>query len=124
MRSQFSTLNNSLGIVQTDFVWNLGNSHLVLIIETDQMLAKEIDARVRGNTLILEAPLLSDYEMPFKTHLIGQELRKEIEEGYSDIGISEVKLKPGYQYSLITCEVVEPKLIKVIFEFRSLAATA
>ena len=110
--------------MQTDFVWNLNKSHLVVIIETDRMLAREIDARIRDNTLVLEAPLISSYEMPYKTHLIGQELRKEIEEGYGEIGISEVRLKPGYQYSLITCEVVEPKLIKVIFEFRSLAASA
>jgi len=122
MKSQFSTLNNSLGIVHTESIWNLKNSHLVLIIETDKMLDKEIDARLKGNRLILEAPLILSYEMPYRTHLIGQELRKEIEFGSGEIGISEIEMKPGYQYSLITCQVVEPKLIKVIFEFRSMAA--
>ena len=49
------------------------------------------------------------------TLLIQSSLENEI----SVVGASEVELKPGYQYSILSCRLVKPRQIQVIFEFRS-----
>ena len=86
-------------------------------MDTSQMIGNEIKALLKGNSLILEAPIISSYGKPFRTHLLGQEFRDEIEEGFAVIGFSEVKLKYGYDYHLISCKAIGPKMIKVILGF-------
>lgn len=81
------------------------------------MINREIKAILKGNRLILEAPLISSYNKPFRTHLIGREIRNEFEEGLTVIGFSELKLKSGYNYHLISCQAIDSKLIKVILGF-------
>lgn len=119
MISQFSSSGNSLGIMFSHSSWDLIRSQMTLLIETDQSLKDEIDARMNDNLLILEAPLDSYYDRPIRTHLVGQEILNSFENGLSVVGSSEVELKPGYQYSILSCRLVNSRQIQVIFEFRS-----
>ncbi len=45
MINQFLTSGNSLGIIQSNYFWDLEMSHLTLLIETDQMFKDEIEAK-------------------------------------------------------------------------------
>ncbi len=117
LRHQFSKSGNSLGIGNTNFIWDHKRSQLILIMETSKMVSRDIRALLKGNSLILEAPLISSYNKPFRTHLIGQDIRDEFEDGFMVIGFSEVKLKYGYKYHFISCQAIDSKMIKVILGF-------
>jgi hypothetical protein len=86
-------------------------------METTQMIDRDIRAFLKGNSLLLEAPLISSYNKPFRTHHLGQKNREEYEEGLTLIGFSEIKLKHGYKYHLISCQAFDSKMIKVILGF-------
>ena len=118
LRQQISKSSNSLGIGNTNFIWDRKKHQLVLIIETSQMVSSDINAILKGNRLILEAPLISSYNKPFRTHLIDKENCDEIEEGLTIIGFTEVRMKSGYKYQLISCQVIDSRLIKVILGFK------
>ncbi len=118
MRSQFLTPRDSLGIVHTDSLWDNNRKQIVYIIKTGQMVTREIEVSLKGNMMILEAPLVASYDKPFRTHKVGKELRNEVEEGLTVIGFSEFKLKPGYHYTVMSSQVINPNLIKVILGFR------
>jgi hypothetical protein len=87
-------------------------------METHQMVGREIKAILKGNRLILEAPVISSYTKPFRTHLIDKANRDEIEDGLMLIGFTEVTLKSRYKYHLISCQAINSKLIKVVLGFR------
>ena len=97
LRQHISNSSNSLGIGNTNFIWDQKKHQLVLIIETNQMVSRDINATLKGNRLILEAPLISSYNKPFRTHLIDKENSDEIEEGLMIIGFTEVRMKSGYK---------------------------
>jgi hypothetical protein len=87
------------------------------MMNINRVINGEIKAYLKGNRLILEAPLISSYNKPFRTHLIGREYIDALEEGLTVIGFSEVKLNYGYRYRLLSCQAIEPKLIKVVLGF-------
>jgi hypothetical protein len=118
VRHHFSPSANTLGIRNTNFIWDRKRQQLVLIIETDQMDSQDINAFLKGNSVILEAPLMSSYNKPFRTHLVKQKNDDDFEEDLMVIGFSEVKLKPGYIYHLISCQAIDSKILKVILGFR------
>ena len=117
LNHQLLKTENTLGIGNLTFIWDLDKEQLVLIMDTNKNISTEIKALLKGNSLLLEAPLVSSYNKPFRSHLIGQELRDEIEDGFTGIGFSEVKLKYGYNYHLISCLAIDPKMIKVVLGF-------
>jgi len=78
-----------------------------------------LKAFLKGNILLLEAPLISSYNKPFRMHHLGQKNREEYEEGLTLIGFSEIKLKPGYSYRLISYQVHDSNMIEVILGFKS-----
>ena len=114
---QFLGSGNTLGIGNTNFIWDQKKGQLILIMETDQMVDKDIRAFLKGNSLFLEAPLLSSYSKPIRTHHMGRNKGKEFEEELTLIGVSEIKLKHGYQYHLVSCQAIDWKMIKVILGF-------
>jgi hypothetical protein len=117
LRHQFSKSENALGIGNLRYFWDQNKKQLDLLMDTHYLINNEIRAYLKGRRLILEAPLISSYTKPFRTHLIGKENSDELEEGLTLLGFSEVKLKYGYNYQLISCQVIEPKLIKVVLGF-------
>lgn len=118
LRQQISKSSNPLGIVNTNFIWDREKHQLILIMEASQLVSRDINAILKGNRLILEAPLISSYSKPFRTHLIDKENSDEIEDGFMLIGFTEVTLKSGYKYQLISYQVIDSRLIKVILGFR------
>jgi len=116
---QFSNSENALGIGNLRYFWDQHTKQLDVLMDTHCLINSEIKAHLKGHRLILEAPLDLSYNKPFRTHLIGKENSNEIEEGLTLIGFSEIKLKYGYTYQLISCQAIEPKLIKVVLKFSS-----
>jgi len=114
---QFLKSENALGIGNLTFIWDHNKNQLILIMDTDRVINSDINASLKGNRLILEAPLISYGDTPFRTHLMGNKYSDEFEEELTVIGFSEVKLKYGYHYHLISCQVTEPKIIKVVLGF-------
>ena len=112
-------LNNPLGISRVNSIWDNQRKHLILLVECRQMFGKEVSPIVKDTKLILESTLEPSWDKPMRTHLIEREIRDEFENGTLDIGFSEVKLKPGYQYSIVSFQVIDSSLIKVILRYRS-----
>ena len=115
---QFLTSRVSLDIVQTESLWDKHRKQIVYIIKTNQMVIGEIDVRLEGNIMTLEASQVSSYDKPLRTHNVGKENRNEIEEGLSGISFSEFNLKPGYQYALISSQLINPNLVRVVLGFK------
>ncbi len=120
MAAHFSTTKESLGVVHTDSIWISLKRHLVLIVETNQMITGEIEVLLNDDTMTIEAPLLSSNDKPFGMHKGVQESRTDVEDGLTAIGLSAIRLKPGYEYTHISSEVIDSNLIKVILEYKAL----
>ena len=119
---QFSNSENSLGIRNLTYIWNPERMQVIILMDVSESISKDINAILKGNRLILEAALTSSFDKPFKTHLIGQQSREELEDEFTVIGFSEVSLRYGYHYSLISCQAIEPKMIKLILAYTDLTA--
>lgn len=105
---------NYLGIRKIDRYYDKNNSQLILMVSTAEMLDRELNTFLKEDRLILEAPLQPDYNRPYRTHLVGSDLLNDYENEVSVIGFSEIKLKPGYAYSLVSCQLINPALVKII----------
>jgi hypothetical protein len=117
---QFSISRNPLRVGIVNFIWDHHRRQLILIMESEQSFSREVTPLLKDNTLILEAPLVPTYEKPVRSHLIGRQAQDDLENGTADIGFSEIKLKPGYQYTIISSEVMDSRLFKVILGYRVL----
>jgi hypothetical protein len=117
---QLSDSGDIMGIGKVNYVWDQRRQHLILLLESNQMFSRDINPVVEEDRLILASPFVSGTDKPIRTHLINREIRDEIEDGILDIGFSEVKLKSGYSYSVASCTMVDPYLLKVILRYRSL----
>jgi hypothetical protein len=117
LRNPFLGSGNSLGIGNPNFLWDQRNSRLILTMESNQIIDRDIRAHVKGNSLLLEAPLLSSYNKPFRTHHLGKKYTEEYEDALTLIGFSEIKLKHGYKYRLISCQVFDTNMIEVVLGF-------
>ena len=120
MAAHFSTTKESLGVVHTNSIWISLKRHLVLIVETNQMIRGEIEVLLNDDTMTIEAPLLSSYDKPLRKHKAVQESRTDVEDGLTVIGLSTIRLKPGYEYTHISSEAIDSNLIKVILEYKVL----
>jgi hypothetical protein len=117
---KFSETENPLGIGKINYLWDLDRSQLVLIMESDQIFNKELNLMIKGSSLMIEAPIIATYNKPLKMRLYDWEIQDDFETGALDIGFSEVQLKPGYHYSLISYQVLDPYLLKVILAYNSI----
>ena len=120
MAAHFSTTKDSLGVVHTDSIWVSERKHLVIMVETSQMITDEIEVLLKDNRMTIETPLVSSYDKPFRMHKVGQESRIDIEDGLTVIGFSTIGLKPGYKYTHISSKAIDSNLIKVILEYKPL----
>jgi hypothetical protein len=111
---------NPLGIEKINFMKNHQKQLLIIIMESHRMFNQEIQATLTGNRLILEAPFISSDIRPIRTHLIQRDIQDEFEKGTLEIGASEIKLKPGFNYTLISCKALDPSLLKVILKYQPL----
>jgi hypothetical protein len=108
---------NHLGIRKIDRIYDKRRNQLVLMVKSSQMLDSDINAFVKGNYLVLEASSPLNYNKPLRTHLMVDEGPDNYEEDVSVISFSEIRLKPGYHYSVISCQLMNLGLIKIILNY-------
>lgn len=120
MAAHFSTTKESLGVVHTDSIWISMRRHLVFIVETQQMIGGEIEVRLKDDTMIIEAPLLSSHEISLKKKKAIQERLTDVVDGPTVIGLSTIRLKPGYEYTYISSKAIDSNMIKVTLAYKVL----
>lgn len=118
MRTQFSSSKDPMGIDNATFIWNHARGHLIIMVETSRRVGSGVETIIREDKLILETQLESSYNKPIRSHLLRRENRAEFEEGLIDTRFSEIQLNSGFEYSFISCRVMEANLVKVILGFK------
>jgi len=112
---------NDLDITRIDYIKDAKKSQLVIFLESDLLQDLEaVDTLIQENNLIIEAPRSMEYEKPIRAHLIDIESLLRQEKGIVGIGFSEVKLKPGFRYTVLSCQMINPGLLKVILSFHQI----
>ena len=112
---------NDLEISRTDYLMDMKKNQLVIFLESDLLFDLEaVNVLIQGNNLIVEAPRSMEYEQPFRVHLIDREYLLQQEKGILEIGFSEVRLKPGFSYSVLSFKMINPGLLKVILSFHQI----
>ncbi len=109
--------SNSLGIHRIDLIKDRQRNHLIFFLESDRAISREFQVLIKGPSLTLEAAIEPDFNKPLRTHLLKSKHNQKY--GYDDlvIGFSEIRLNPGYQYSLVSSGVISPGLIKIILRY-------
>ena len=110
------TTRNYLKIKNVDRRYDTTRDQLVLMISTGEFLDREVNAFLKDNSLVLEAPCQLDYTRPYRTHLIGNRVLSNYENEVSLIAFSEIRLKPGYHYSILSQQLINPYLMKVVLK--------
>jgi hypothetical protein len=105
-----------LRIKKIDRIYDRHRNQLILMVSAGEMLDREVNVFLEDNSLVLEAPHQLEYNKPFRTHLMDKDPLYEAENEDSTIGFSEVKLKPGYHYSVLSYQLINPTLIKIILK--------
>lgn len=108
------TTRNYLRIKKVDRRYDPGKDQLVLMVSTGELLDEDVNVFLKDNSLVLEAPYHLDYTRPYRAHLVGNRVLNNYENEVSLIAFSEIKLKPGYHYSILSQQLINPYLMKVI----------
>ncbi len=91
---------------------------MVIFLESSLFQDRGVYALIQGNNLIIEASRSLDYTKPVRTHLIEEKTFTDSENDGLEIAFSEIQLSPGYRYSIISYQIINPGLLKVILDFR------
>jgi hypothetical protein len=110
---------NELQINRIEYLKDKQRHRWVLLLESDLAFDQEVNVFIKEDTLIVEASRSVDYEKPFRSHLFDTDTLSEVEQGGVKIGFSELKLNHGNKYQLISSQVINPRLIKVILGLES-----
>jgi hypothetical protein len=108
------TTRNYLKINRVDRKYDPGKNHLVLMVSTGEFLDEDVNVFLKDNSLVLEAPYHLDYTRPYRAHLVGNRVLNNYENEVSLIAFSEIKLKPGFHYSIQSHDLINPYLMKII----------
>lgn len=100
---QVSKTKNPLGIVEVNFIWDQHKKQLNIIMKSDRSFKKELGASIKGNSLVLTE----------KQTGIGMEVEP------MKFLFSDVELKIGYEYDIISSEIIDPSLFKVTLAYKS-----
>jgi hypothetical protein len=117
LKPPFPGKGNSLGIVNTNFLWDHKRKQLILTMESSQLIDNDLNVFIKGHSLLLEAPLQFSYNRPLRMHHIGQKFTQDYGDGLSLIGFSEIELKSTYTYRLISYQVFDSNMIEVILGY-------
>ena len=109
---------NDLNIGRVEYIRNYQREQLVILIECDLRLNTEVNAFIQEDKLIIESFHSTEYNKPFKAHLIKKETLADFEKGEADVKFSEVQLNLGFKYSMLACQMIKDSLIKVILSFQ------
>jgi len=105
---------NELQINRIEYLYETQRGRLVLLLESDLPLDQGPNAFIKGDHLIIEATRTLGYEKPFRSHLIDIEGPSFGEQESLKIGFSELKLSRSTKYHIYSCQLINPRLIKVI----------
>ncbi len=108
---------NELEISRIDYLKDTQRGQLAIFLESNLFYDREVFALMQGNILVIEAPRSLEYEKPFKMHLIDKESLSDYEKGVLSIGFSEVHLNRSFKYTILSCQMINPGLLKVILSF-------
>lgn len=111
---QITNTQNDLQIDRIEYFSDKQSNWLVLLLESNLPLELDVNAFIQGNNLIIEAPRPLDYKKPSRTHLIEKKILSDYEKEGQEIRFSEVQLNQRFSYSILSCMVVNPRLLKVI----------
>jgi len=106
---------NNLGINKVDRRYNVNTKQLTLLVQTSKNLDSQVNAFLEGHKLVLESPIQMEFNQPYRAHLLGKDLYDD-DIDVSIIGFSEIELKPQYHYSIDSCQLINPKLVKIILK--------
>jgi hypothetical protein len=112
MRSQ-----NELQINRIEYLNDSQRDRLVILLESDKPLDREVNAFLKNDHLILEASRPLNIEKPMRAHLIEQNFLAGRAPESMEIGFSELILNHDFKYYVVSCQLVNPLLIKVILDF-------
>jgi hypothetical protein len=109
---------NDLQIRRVDYIKDTQKGRLVIYLESDLLSDHEVNAFMQGINLVIEAPRLLEYEKPLRTHLVADETLSDYEKGGDEIRFSEVQLNHGFSYSILSCQMITPGLLKIALMFK------
>ena len=94
------------------------NDQWILLLESDLPLDQDVNAFIEEDTLIIEASHSVEYEKPFRSHLLESDRLSENERGGLEIMFSELKLNHDFKYNIVSYQVINSRLIKIILSFQ------
>jgi len=100
---QVSKTRNPLGIAEVNFIWAQHKKILNIIMKSDQRFNREVMTSLKGNSLVLTE----------------QHSGMGLDVESMDVMISEVELKNGFDYTIISSEIIDPGLFKVTLAYKS-----
>jgi len=113
MRSQ-----NELQINRIEYLNDSQRDRLVILLESDRPLDNGVNAFLKNDHLILEASRSLDFEKPFRAHLIDREFLTGKVPDSNQIGFSELVLNHDFKYNVVSCQLVNPLLVRVVLDFK------
>jgi len=117
------TGRNQLGIEKIDFIRDKRENLLILMMTVKSRTFNDIYSFIKGTKLIVESsvPLNINTDcLPLRTHLIDREICNEAFEGTQHIGFSEIRLKQGYKYKVLSSGFMSQQLIKIVLSYKPL----
>ena len=109
---------NELQIKRIEYLNGKYKDQWILLLESDLPLDQDVSAFIEEDTLIIEASHSVEYEKPFRSHLFESDRLSENERGGLEIMFSELKLNHGFKYDIVSYQVINSRLIKIILSFQ------
>jgi len=109
---------NELQIKRIEYLNGKYKDQWILLLESDLPLDQDVKAFIEEDTLIIEASHSLEFDKPFRSHLFESDRLSENEQGGMEIVFSELKLNHGYNYDIVSYQVVNSRLIKIILSFQ------
>jgi hypothetical protein len=114
-------VDNQLGIEKIDSIKDDHSKHLILLASGNRMDCIDVYAFLNGSRLILEAPLPFYFsDSPLRTHRIGKRRFEDYTINDPNIGFTEIILNPGFYYTVQSCHVLNPGLIKIVLSYKKM----
>ncbi len=105
---------NHLGINRLCFIRDKLKDQLMILAESEQVISKEVYVFLKGNILVIEAPLKVDLERPYRTHLIGKKSLDEFNREDASINFTEVRLSKKYYYNIKSYDIIKSGLLRIL----------
>ena len=109
---------NELQIKRIEYLNGKYKDQWILLLESDLPLDQDVKAFIEEDTLIIEASHSLEYGKPFRSHLLESDRLSESEQGGLEIMFSELKLNHGFKYDIVSYQVINSRLIKIILSFQ------